>query len=152
MSGKDVDPVERLLHEYILPEFLKKALWLSKGGSQPDYSEDGFANANGAPNYTRILVKLGYLTLRPGFRGRKASIYDYEPELTPDEKLVQHGTDIQSIGEHGGVKSEVLILFSQTSPTKMVGQLCITLAIQASARGHIWRPRTSLTGAISAMI
>ena len=88
MSGTDFDPVERLLHEYHLPEFLKKALWLSKGGSQPVYSEDGFANANGAPNYTRILVKLGYLNLRPGFRGRKASIYDYEPELTPDEKSI----------------------------------------------------------------
>ena len=28
-SGKDFDPVERLLHECNLPEFLKKALWLS---------------------------------------------------------------------------------------------------------------------------
>ena len=58
MSGTDFDPIERLLEEYQLPEFLKKALWLSKGGSQPEYSEDGFAHANGAPNYTRILVKL----------------------------------------------------------------------------------------------
>ena len=88
--GKDFDPVERLLHEYILPEFLKKALWLSKGGSQPVYSEDGFANANGAPNYTRILVRKGLLNLRPGFRGRKASINDYEPELSSDEKSLVH--------------------------------------------------------------
>ena len=86
MSDTAFDPIERLLQEYRLPEFLKKALWLSQGGSQPEYSEDGFAHANGAPNYTRILVRLGYLTLRPGFRGRKASIYDYEPELTPEEK------------------------------------------------------------------
>ena len=85
--GKDFDPVERLLHEYMLPEFLKKALWLNKGGSQPVYSEDGFANANGAPNYTRILQRNGLINLRPGFRGRKASVNDYEPELSSDEKL-----------------------------------------------------------------
>ena len=28
------DPVDRLLNQYQLPEFLKKALWLSRGGSQ----------------------------------------------------------------------------------------------------------------------
>ena len=28
------DPVGRLLNQYQLPEFLKKALWLSRGGSQ----------------------------------------------------------------------------------------------------------------------
>ena len=49
MSDTPFDPIERLLQEYRLPEFLKKALWLSKGGSQPEYSEDGFAHANGAP-------------------------------------------------------------------------------------------------------
>ena len=83
-----VDPVDRLLNQYQLPSFLKKALWISRGGSQPEYSEDGFSQ-DGVPNYTRILVKLNKLVLHPGFRGRKASTNDYEPELTSDE--LSHG-------------------------------------------------------------
>ena len=83
-----VDPVDRLLNQYQLPSFLKKALWVSRGGSQPEYSEDGFSQ-DGVPNYTRILVKLNKLVLHPGFRGRKASTNDYEPELNSDE--LSHG-------------------------------------------------------------
>ena len=77
-EGDDFDPIERLLTEYKLPDFLVKALLLQqKQGSQPQYSEDVFSN-NGSPNYTRILVKLGKLTSYPGLRGRKASNHDIE--------------------------------------------------------------------------
>ena len=107
-DSHDFDPVDRLLNQYQLPEFLKKALWVTRGGSQPEYSEDGFSN-DGVPNYTRILVKHNKLVLHPGFRGRKASINDYEPDLTSEEKaygptyggcLVDWGTWWCKIGDY----------------------------------------------------
>ena len=85
-DGPNFNPIERLLFDgYDLPDFLRKALRIRYTGHMPIYTEDGFRKDDGSPNYTRILAKMGMIVLHPGFRGRKASKHDCDPELTEDE-------------------------------------------------------------------
>ena len=85
-DGDKFNPIERLLFDgYDLPDFLRKALRIRYTGHMDDFTEDGFKKDDGSPNYTRILSKMGLIVLHPGFRGRKASKHDFDPDFTEDE-------------------------------------------------------------------
>ena len=64
-----------------MPDYLRKIVKVKGIVPQHIYTEKGFDYRTGVPNYTRILAFFDYITLCPGFQGRKAGCFAQDSNI-----------------------------------------------------------------------